>query len=73
MSLRVMPRIDGPVLVDYLGVSVRGTVVQIAPGGQALEVLTEDGETLAFTLNPATARFTAGGGQAAPRLRFAGE
>jgi hypothetical protein len=48
------------VLIEYLATTVHGTV----------EVVTEDGATLTFELNRATARFTAGGGQTAPRLRF---
>jgi hypothetical protein len=38
------------------------------PGGPVL--ITEEGATLIFELNRATAIFTAGGGQTAPRLRF---
>jgi hypothetical protein len=42
----------------------------VAEGGRRLEVVTEDGASLSFELNRATATFTAGGGQTAPRLRF---
>jgi hypothetical protein len=49
---------------------VHGTVKEVAADGRRLEVLTEDGATLTFELNRATAMFTAGGGQTAPRLRF---
>ncbi len=65
-----MPEVGGSVLVDYLGVSVHGTVREVADDGRRLEVVTEDGATLTFELNRATAMFTAGGGQTAPRLRF---
>lgn len=65
-----MPELGGSVLVDYLGTTVAGTVRQIRDGGRQLEVLTEDGTTITFTLNRATATFTADGGQTAPRLRF---
>jgi hypothetical protein len=65
-----MPVPGGPVLIDYLGSTVRGTVKEVADNGRRLEVLSEDGATLTFQLNRATAMFTAGGGQTAPRLRF---
>jgi hypothetical protein len=66
-----MPQLGGSVLIDYLGSTVQGTVRQIAGDGRRLEVVTDDGATLTFVLNRATAMFTAGGGQTAPRLRFA--
>jgi hypothetical protein len=65
-----MPELGGSVLIDYLGSTVHGTVRDVADDGRRLEVVTEDGETLSFELNRATAMFTAGGGQTAPRLRF---
>lgn len=65
-----MPEVGGSVLVDYLGASVHGTVREVTEDGRRLEVVTEDGATLTFELNRATAMFTAGGGQTAPRLRF---
>jgi hypothetical protein len=65
-----MPEVGRLVLIDYLGSTVRGTVKEVADDGRRLEVVTEDGATLTFELNGATAMFTAGGGQTAPRLRF---
>jgi hypothetical protein len=65
-----MPEVGGSVLVDYLGATVRGTVKEVTDEGRRVEVVTEDGATLTFELNRATALFTAGGGQTAPRLRF---
>jgi hypothetical protein len=65
-----MPEAGRPVLIEYLGSTVRGTVKEVAAEGRRLEVVTEDGATLTFELNRATAVFTAGGGQTAPRLRF---
>ena len=65
-----MPELGGSVMIEYLGSTVRGTVKDVADGGRRLEVMTEDGATLTFALNRATAMFTAGGGQTAPRLRF---
>ena len=65
-----MPELGGSVLIEYLGSTVHGTVRDVAEDGRRLEVVTEDGEMLSFELNRATAMFTAGGGQTAPRLRF---
>ena len=66
-----MPQPGASVLVDYLGSTVAGTVSDVAEDGRRLEVITEEGVALTFTLNRATATFTAGGGQTGPRLRFA--
>jgi hypothetical protein len=65
-----MPEIGGEVLIDYLGSTVAGTVQSITAQGRRLEVETEDGRCLTFTLNGATATFTAGGLQTGARLRF---
>jgi preprotein translocase subunit YajC len=65
-----MPEVGRAVLIEYLATTVHGTVKEVADDGRRLEVETEDGATLTFELNRATARFTAGGGQTAPRLRF---
>jgi hypothetical protein len=70
VPLRALPEVGGSVLIDYLGTTVHGTVKEVADEGRRLEVVTEDGATLTFELNRATAMFTAGGGQTAPRLRF---
>jgi hypothetical protein len=71
MPLRAMPAPGGCVLIDYLGSTVPGTVREVADDGRRLEVVTDEGATLTFVLNRATATFTAGGGQTGPRLRFA--
>jgi hypothetical protein len=70
VPLRAMPEAGRAVLIEYLGSTVHGTVKEVAEEGRRLEVVTEDGATLIFELNRATAMFTAGGGQTAPRLRF---
>jgi hypothetical protein len=57
-------------MVNFLGSSVRGTVDSIEPDGRRLCVTTEDGETLFFALNRATATFTAEGEQTGARLAF---
>jgi hypothetical protein len=74
VPLRAMPHPGATVLIDYLGTTLQGTVTAVADDGRELEVVTEEGTALTFTLNRATATFTAGGGQTGPRLRFvAGE
>ena len=70
MPLRALPTPGRPVEIDYLGATVSATVSHVAEDGRTLEVVTEDGASLTFTLNRATATFTAGGGQTGPRLRF---
>ena len=65
-----MPQLGGSVTVNFLGGSVRGTVDSIEPDGRRLSVTTEDGETLLFVLNRATATFTADGEQTGARLAF---
>jgi hypothetical protein len=72
MPLRAMPHVGGRVLVDYLGSTVGGVVQHVDDDGRRLDVVTDEGTTLTFTLNRATATFTAEGGQTGPRLRFAG-
>ena len=66
-----MPEIGRSVLIDYLGVTLAGTVVRVLQDGRRIEVETEDGATLTFELNRATATFTADGSQTGARLRFA--
>ncbi len=65
-----MPEVGGPVTIDYLGSMARGVVRSVDPDARRLEVDTEDGATLSFELNRATATFTAGGSQTGPRLSF---
>jgi hypothetical protein len=65
-----MPQVGGDVLIDYLGSTVAAAVRHVDEDGRRLEVVTEDGAMLTFTLNRATAIFTADGGQTAARLRF---
>ena len=70
MALRAMPTVGGAVEIRYLGSSRAGTVREIAEDGRRLIVATEDGETLAFVLNGATATFTEEGTQEGARLSF---
>lgn len=70
MPLRAMPRVGATVSIEYLGASVRGVVDSVAGEGRLLFVETEDGRSMQFTLNRATATFTTDGGQTGARLRF---
>ena len=67
-----MPYVGGCVRVSFLGATVDGTVRSVSADGRRLEVVTEEGETLRFALNRATATFTAEGEQTGARLSFAG-
>ncbi len=70
MPLRAMPTPGRRVEIDYLGATVGGIVSHVSDDARTLEVVTDEGASLTFTLNRATATFTAGGGQTGPRLRF---
>jgi hypothetical protein len=65
-----MPAVGGRVIVNFLGTSVPGTVSAVLEEGRRLEVATDEGETIAFALNRATATFTAEGEQTGARLTF---
>jgi hypothetical protein len=67
-----MPQVGGLVTVNFLGGTVRATVGSVSADGRRLEVTTEEGETLAFALNRATATFTSEGHQTGARLTFEG-
>jgi hypothetical protein len=70
MPLRAMPRVGAMVSIEYLGATVRGVVDSVEEEGRRVAVETEDGRTVHFTLNRATATFTADGTQTGARLRF---
>ncbi len=65
-----MPHVGGSVRVNFLGTTVRGMVRRVDHAARALEVVTEEGETLRFALNRATATFMVEGSQTGPRLTF---
>jgi len=68
---RPLPRVGAPVRVAHFGGEFeRGTVVAVRDSGRRLEVLCEDGATLAFVLSPATARFVVAGAGRGPRLEL---
>ena len=68
-----MPYVGRSVRVIHLGAVVDGVVDAVLADGRQLRVLTEEGETLEFVLDPATAGFTLAGGQTQARLRFPDE
>ncbi len=70
MARRVMPQVGGAVRVEFLGCTVRGTVRAVESEGRRLLVTTDEGETLSFALNRATATFTTEGEQTGARLTF---
>ena len=70
---RPLPRVGAPARISHFGGGFeRGTVVAVHEQGRRLEVRLEAGEVLEFVLNPATARFVAGGA-GGPRLELLGE
>jgi hypothetical protein len=64
---RSQPRVGAEVEVLFLAARTPGTIVAVDGTGRLVEVLTAEGERLAFTLSPATARFHADSGA---KLRF---
>lgn len=70
MRKRAMPYVGRRVLVVYLGAVVEGVVHELEDSGRRLQVITDEGEQLAFELDPATAGFTTPGGQSRTRLHF---
>jgi hypothetical protein len=69
MYARTLPRIDQSVTVVYLAERVAGTVTSVDSDQRGLEVVTEEGDKIRFTLQPTTGRFQAEG-QHGPRLYF---
>jgi hypothetical protein len=65
-----MPRVGVTVSIEYLGSTVRGTVETVEEDGRRVTVHTDDGGTVDFSLNRATATFTIDGTQTGARLRF---
>jgi len=70
MHPRALPRVGARVVVFFLAARVKGEVVGVDPDLRALEVLTEEGETMRFTLQRTTGRFQSVGTDGA-RLYFA--
>jgi hypothetical protein len=57
MQPRALPRVGAPVTVFFLAARVRGEVVAIDSDLRRLDVLTEEGEIIPFTLQRTTGRF----------------
>jgi hypothetical protein len=57
VPLRRAPFVGAPVTVVFLGRRVPGSVEEIHDGGRRLVVITDEGETIAFTLGRASGRF----------------
>jgi hypothetical protein len=70
MALRRLPRLGEEVTVSYLAVDVTGVIDEIDETQRRLRVVTEDGESLVFTLDAATASFVCGTHGVTARLRF---
>jgi phage gp45-like len=71
---RVLPRVGARARVAHFGGDFeRGTIVSVSEDARRVEVLCEGGETLAFVLSPATARFVAAAGTHGPRLELLGD
>jgi hypothetical protein len=59
-------------IVHFGGGHERCRVTAVHDDGRRVEVLGESGETLAFVLSPATARFVSAGSAHGPRLELLG-
>ena len=70
MAIRAIPRVGDPVTVAFLSVHVSGVVASTDESQRSVDVMTEDGEAVLFTLNPATGRYLSGGRQTGARLLF---
>ncbi len=67
---RRLPRVGLRVEVVAIGWRVGGAISTVSPDLHELTVITDEGEHLAFRLNPVTARFSATGSQSGARLAF---
>ncbi|MEA2431693.1 MAG: hypothetical protein QOI19_2166 [Thermoleophilaceae bacterium] len=70
MALRGMPRVGAAVTVAFLARRVPATIEDVDGDGHRLVVVTEEGETLSFKLNPATGQFAEQHGGSRARLLF---
>jgi hypothetical protein len=68
---RPVPRVGARARVAHFGGGFEcGTVVALSEDARHVEVRCENGETLAFVLSPATARFVSADGAHGPRLEL---
>jgi hypothetical protein len=70
MALRRQPRVGEEVTISYLAVDLTGVIEEVDETERRLRVVTEDGESLVFTLDAATASFVSGTHGGTARLRF---
>lgn len=69
MYTRTLPHVGQSVTVVFLAARVAGTVAAVDADQRGIEVVTEEGERIRFTLQRASGRFQAEG-QDGPRLYF---
>lgn len=69
MVPRALPRVGASVTVFFLAARVCGEVVVVDPDQRGLEVLTDEGEAIRFTLQRTTGMFQSDG-QTGARLFF---
>jgi hypothetical protein len=68
---RPVPRIGARARVAHFGGGFeQATVISLCEDGRRVEVRCASGETLAFVLSPATARFVSADGAHGPRLEL---
>jgi hypothetical protein len=65
-----MPHVGDSVTVVFLAARVGGVVTGVEVDARRLEVDTEDGQSLVFSLSRATGTFLLGGKQSGARLLF---
>ncbi len=71
---RPVPRVGARARVAHFGGGFEhATVVSLSDQQRRVEVRCESGETLAFVLSPATARFVSADGAHGPRLELLGD
>jgi hypothetical protein len=69
-----MPRVGAKARIAHFGGEREGgTVVAVRDDGRLLEVRAQDGQTLQFVLNRATARFVSASSGQGPRLELLGD
>jgi hypothetical protein len=70
---RPLPRVGARARIAHFGGDFElARVIAVHEEGRRLEVRGESGETFAFVLSPATARFVAAGSAGGPRLELLG-
>ncbi|HTU83973.1 MAG TPA: hypothetical protein VMF57_00290 [Solirubrobacteraceae bacterium] len=70
MPVRQMPYVGDRVIIVFLGTTISGVIDRVEEAGRRVDVLTEDGEPITFTLSRATGQFVANAGSGGARLLF---